>query len=257
MNWLRATRSAGQQRERIGISSSAAPGNGTPPLGDQPAVERYLTEVSARLPGSPRANSGIVAELRSGLADATDAHCAAGLTAPEAAAAAIDEFGDPADVADGFRAEIAAGLARRCAVAVLVTGPLVGVLWLVTAVASHLTPHLQWADLPPGLQVGVPLVGIAAGVTACGALFGIAATGRLTRWLPALPRQAPAAAAIAGFGAIGADALGLALLGVQLATAAGKLSPWPAAAAAAASIARLLFARRAARRCLSVRAGLA
>jgi hypothetical protein len=110
--------------------------------------------------------------------------------------------------------------------------------------------------LSPGLKVGVLMVAIAAGVTAGGALFGIAATGRLTRWLPALPRRAPAAAAVAGFGAVGADALGLALLGFQLATAAGTLSPWPAAAAAAASVVRLLFARRAARRCLAIRAGL-
>ena len=229
---------------------------GIPGSGAEPAVERYLAEVTARLPGPPRAHPDIVAELHSGILDATDAHCSAGLPPAEAVQAAIDEFGDPGQVADGFRAEIAAGLARRAAVVVLVTGPLVGVLWIVTAIASHLAPHHQWADLPAGLQAGVPLIAVAAGVTACGALFGIAATGRLTRWLPALPRRAPAAAAVAGFGAVGADALGLGLLGVQLATAAGTLSPWPTAAAAAASIARLMFARRAALRCLAIRAGL-
>jgi hypothetical protein len=227
-----------------------------PESGAQRAVERYLTEVTARLPGPRRARCDIVAELRSGLLDAMDARCSAGLPLCEAAQAAIDEFGDPARVADSFTTEIAAGLARHAAFVMLVTGPLVGVLWIITAVASHIAPHLQWPDLSPALQVGVPLVAIAVGVTACGALFGIAATGRLTRWLPALPRRAPAAAAVAGFGAVGADALGLALLGVQLATAAGTLSPWPAGAAAAASIARLLFARRAARRCLTTRAGL-
>jgi hypothetical protein len=221
--------------------------------GAQPAVEHYLTAVAARLPGSPRSHRDIVAELRSGILDATDTHCSAGLPPAEAVQAAIDEFGDPARVADSFKAEIAAGIARRAAVVVLVTGPLVGVLWIVTAVASQIAPHHQWADLSPGLQVGLSLVAVAAGVTACGALFGIAVTGRLTRWLPALPRRAPAAAAVAGFGAVGADALGLALLGVQLATAAGRLSPWPAAAAAAASIVRLMFARRAARRCLAIR----
>jgi hypothetical protein len=229
---------------------------GTPASGAQLAVERYLAEVTARLPGSPRSHRDIVAELRSGILDATDAHCSAGLPPAEAVQAAIDEFGDPIKVADGFTAEIAAGLARRAAVVVLVTGPLVGVLWIVTAVASHIAPHFQWSDLSPGLQVGVPLVAVAAGVTACGALFGIAATGRLTRWLPAMPRRAPAAGAAAGFGVVGADALGLALLGVQLATAAGTLSPWPAAAAAAASVARLMFARRAALRCLAIRTGL-
>jgi hypothetical protein len=228
----------------------------TPAPGIEPAVEHYLAEIAAQLPGSPRTRRDIVAELRSGLLDAMDAHCSAGLPPSAAVQAAISEFGDPAQVAGGFRTEIAVGLARRAAFVVLVTGPLVGALWIVTAVASHLAPNLQWADLSPGLKAGVPLVAIAAGVTAGGALFGIAATGRLTRWLPALPRRAPAAAAVAGFGAVGADALGLVLLGVQLATAAGTLSPWPAAAAAAASVARLLFARRAARRCLAIGAGL-
>jgi hypothetical protein len=197
-----------------------------------------------------------VAELRSGLLDATDAHCSAGLPPADAIKAAISEFGDPAEVADSFTNEIAAGLARRSAVDMLVTGPPVGVLWIITAIASHIAPHYQWADLSAGLQVGVPLVAIAVAVTACGALAGIAATGRLTRWLPAAPRRAPAAAAVAGFGAIGADVLGLALLALQLATAAGALSPWPAAAAAAASVVRLNFARRTARRCLAIRAGL-
>ena len=65
------------------------------------------------------------------------------------------------------------------------------------------------------------------------------------------------AAAVAGFGAMGADGLGLALLAAQLATAPGKLSPVLAAAAAAASVARLLLAGRAARRCLAFRATLA
>jgi hypothetical protein len=46
------------------------------------------------------------------------------------------------------------------------------------------------------------------------------------------------------------------LLAAQLATAPAKLSPVPAAVAAAASLARLLFARRAARDCLDTRASL-
>jgi hypothetical protein len=55
----------------------------------------------------------------------------------------------------------------------------------------------------------------------------------------------------------GADGLGLALLAAQLATAPGKLSPGLAAAAAAASLVRLMLARRAAWRCLASRATLA
>jgi hypothetical protein len=229
---------------------------GPPEPGAGTAVEGYLAEVTARLPGPPRAHAGIVAELRSGLLDATDAHRSAGLPPPQAALAAIREFGDPAQVAAGFRAEIAASQARRVAVTLLVTGPLVGLLWIATAVASHLALPWQWTSLSPGLGVGIRLVAVAAGVTAWAAILGIATTGRLTRWLPARPRRAPTAAAVAGFGAVSADGLGLALLTAQLATAPGKLSPVPAAAAAAASLARIMLARRAARHCLAIRASL-
>jgi hypothetical protein len=229
-----------------------------PQPGAGPAVERYLAEVSAGLPGPARAQAGILAELRSGLLDAADAHRSAGVPSAQAAAAAITEFGDPGEIAGGFRAEIAAGQARRVAVLVLVTGPLVGLVWLAEAAAGHPGARLglpwHWAGLfpPPGLL----LVAIAVAVTAWGALGGIASTGRLTRWLPDRPRRAPMAAAVAGLGAVGADALGLTLLAAQLATVPGKLSPALAAAAAAASLARLMFAGRAARRCLVLRASL-
>jgi hypothetical protein len=233
---------------------------GPPEPAAGPTIEGYLAEVAARLPGPPRAHAGIVAELRSGLLDAVDAHRSVGLPPAEAALAAVREFGDPAQVAAGFGAELAAGQARRVAVTLLATGPLVGLLWIATALASHLGIRLalpwQWTGLPPGLRAGMPLVAVAVGVTAWAALLGIATTGRLTRWLPARPRRAPTAAAVAGFGAVGADGLGLLLLAAQLATAPGKLSPLPAAVAAAASLARLLFARRAARDCLATRARL-
>ena len=197
-----------------------------------------------------------MAELRPGLMDAADAYASAGLAPAAAARAAISEFGDPGLIAEAFRAEIASRQARRVAVTLLVTGPLVGLLWAGTAAASHLAarpgPLWPWTGLSPVL----PLVAVAAGITACAALAGIAATGRLTRWLPARPRRAPAAAAVAGFGAMGADGLGLVLLAGWLATAPGGLSPVLAAVAGAASLARLLLAGRAARRCLAAAASL-
>jgi hypothetical protein len=232
-----------------------------PEPGAGPAVEGYLAEVIARLPGPARVPAGLVAELRSGLLDAADAYRSAGLPPAQAALAAIREFGDPAQVAAGFTAEIAASQARRVAVTLLVTGPLVGLLWIATAAASHLGIRLdlswEWTGPSPGLGVGMNLVAIAVGVTAWAALLGIAATGRLTRWLPARPRRATTAAAVAGFGAVTADGLGLALLAAQLATAPGNLSPVLAAAAAVASLTRLELAGRAARHCLAIRASLA
>jgi hypothetical protein len=225
------------------------------------AVDDYLRDVAAELPGPARAHSRILAELRSGLLDAADGHQEAGLPPARAAQAAVAEFGDPSLIAGSFAAEIAASQARQVAVVLLVTGPLVGLLWIGTAAASHYVFHLAALWHLTGsrsvFSLGIQLVVVAATVTAWAAVVGIAATGRLTRWLPFSPRRAPTAVAVAGFGAVGADALGLALLAGELAMAPGRLSVLPATAAAVASLGRLLLARRAARRCLSLRARLA
>jgi hypothetical protein len=220
------------------------------------AVESYLAEVSARLPGPARARAGIVAELRSGLLDATDAYSCAGLPDERAALAAIGEFGDPDLVADSFRTEIAARQARRVSVSLAAAGPLVGLLWIAAAFASHLGVQLASHGLSPVLRTGCYLAALIIAAEAWAALLGIAATGRLSRWLPTRPRRAPTAAVVAGCGAAGADIVMLSLLAVLLALVPGQLATIPIALAATASCARLTLATRAARRCLAIRAAL-
>jgi Epoxide hydrolase N terminus/HAAS len=91
-------------------------------------IDAYLGEVAAALTGPPRARADIVAELRSGLLDAADAHRSAGLAAAPAAEAAIGEFGDPRQVAAAFRPELTLTQARRLALTLVATGPLIGLL---------------------------------------------------------------------------------------------------------------------------------
>jgi hypothetical protein len=226
--------------------------------GDGEAAERYLAELAARLPGPDRVRADIVAELRAGLLDAIDAHLAAGMLPGDAAAAAIREFGDPAQVAAAFRPELAARQARRVAIGLLATGPLVGLLWATAALASHIgvhpAPPWQWTGAPPGARVAFPLAATAVAVTVWTALFALATTGRLTRWLPARPGQGLTAAAIAGYGAATADVIILLLLASELTSAPGSLAPLPIAVAAGGSLTRLTLAQRAARRCRTARA---
>jgi hypothetical protein len=228
-----------------------------PELSPPGEIERYLAEVTARLPGPRAAHPGIVAELRSGLLDASDGYLAAGLSPAAAARAAVREFGAAGLVADGFRTEIGARHARRVATILLVSGPLVGLLWLAVAAASRpavrIAAFWHWTTVPAGLGAGLQLVAVAITVTALAGALSIASAGRLSRWVPAAPGHAPLAAAVAACGAVGADGLGLALLAAELAVTQGKLPLLPAAAAAAASAARLLLARRAASRCLAMR----
>jgi hypothetical protein len=244
----------------VALHRPTLPGLTTPPGCGACAVESYLAEVGARLSGTVRARAGIVDELRSGLLDATDAYCRAGLPDEQAAQAAIGEFGDPGLVADGFRTEIAARQARRVSVSLAATGPLVGLLWIAAAFASHLglqlAPRGPSPDLSAVLRTGCYLAALIIAAEAWAALLGIAATGRLSRWLPVRPRRAPTAAVVAGFGAAGADIVMLSLLAALLALAPGQLATIPIALAAAASCARLTLATRAARRCLAIRAVL-
>ena len=225
-----------------------------------PVLDAYVDQVAARLPGPPRARRDIVAELRSGLLDAVDAHHGAGLPAATAAEAAVTEFGDPRLVADAFRPELTMKQARRVAVALAAAGPPIGLLWAAAALASHIAIRhaapWPWADLRPLSLVAFSLAAGAVLITVCSTLATVAATGRLTRWLADPSRIAAATAATAGFGAAAADVALFALLASQLASAPGALAPIPVAAAAMASLIRLALARRAAGRCLAARAAL-
>jgi hypothetical protein len=225
------------------------------------AVESYLADVAVRLPCPARPRTDIVAELRAGLLDSVDSYRSAGLAPAEATGAAIGDFGDPREIAAAFGPELAVRSSRRIALALVAAGPVIGVLWVVAAAASHLAASRvlpwQWASAPSGFLLdALPLVAAVLAVTVAAALFTVAATGRLGRWLPQRPRLIPAAAATAGFGAAFVDVIVLALLASQLISVPGRLAPVPVAAAAAASLLRLTLARRAARRCLRVRATL-
>ena len=208
-------------------------------------VEDYLAEVGARLPGPARERASILAELRGGLLDTVDAYRDAGVSAAGTAAAAhasadtatadataahaaadtaadvaaaIEEFGDPGLVAAAFGPGLALGQARRVALTLLVTGPLVGLLWATAATASHIgsrqVPPWHWVGALPGSLMVFPLAA-AITIAVWTALFTIAATGRATRWLPDRPRLAPGTAAVAGFGAAGADVALFVLLASQ------------------------------------------
>jgi cytochrome bd-type quinol oxidase subunit 2 len=194
----------------------------------------------------------ILAELDAGLRDAAEAHRAAGLETGQAARAAVAEFGSPEQVASGFRGELRTAQARRTALALLATGPLVGAAWAGTALASHIGAHLtapwQWDGMTAGARLATHL-GLVVLLTAiASALFTVATTGRLTRWVRARP---PASAALAASGTAAMDLTLLTLLVTQAATAPGRLAALPAVLAAAASLTRLVLAGRAARRCLA------
>jgi HAAS len=221
------------------------------------AVADYLAAVAEQLRGPAADRVLITEELRDGLLEAVEAYQVQGCSAQEAAAAAITEFGDPRMVAEAFGPELAAVQARRVALGLLVTGPLVGLAWIAAVAANALPP---WRHQLTGPWLALPLVGLALAVACPALVLTVAATGRLGRRLggglarrPALP---PTAAALAGLAAVLADLTLLAILGSQTLASPGSLLWAPVVVAAGASLTRLSLAGRAARRCLATRAAL-
>lgn len=155
----------------------------------QAQLDAYVGELAARLRGPRRRRQRVLAELRDGLDGAVDARITDGQPEAQAVTAAIAEFGSPETVAEAFGGELATAYARRTVAAYVVTGPLVGISWLLL-----LQPH-PWRTGLIALVVAIPVLPLIAFAVATAATT-LATTGRLMRWLPeASPRRALSATA--------------------------------------------------------------
>jgi hypothetical protein len=191
-------------------------------------LDAYLADLALRLSGPRRRRAAILAELGDGLHHATDDHISAGLTPAQAAAAAINQFGDPQAVADAFAGELATAYARRTIACYVATGPLVGIWWLLL-----LQPH-PWRTGLTALVAAIPVLPVIALVIATAA-GTIATTGRLIRWLPeAGPRRALVATTAVGALCLVADITMITIFAVSAAPA-----PPLAVIAVAASLTRI------------------
>ena len=217
------------------------------------AVADYLAEVAAKLTGTAAARVAITDELRDGLLETLERHLARGRPHPEATAAAIAEFGDPRTVAAAFAPELAAVQARRIALGLMVTGPLVGLTWIAAVAANALPP---WRHQLAGPWLALPLVGLALVVAGPALGLTVAATGRLSRRLGRRATFPPTAAAIAALAAVVADLTLLTIITGQALTSPGSSTWAPVLLAVGASLTRVTLAGRAIRRCLATRAAL-
>ena len=191
-----------------------------------------------------------------GCMEALETHQARGCSQAEATAAAIAEFGDPDTVAAAFGPELAAVQARRVALGLLVTGPLVGLAWIAAVAVNALPP---WRHQLIGPWLALPLVGLALAVAGPALGLTVAATGRLGRRLGRVVDRAtlpPTAAAVAALAAVVADLTLLGIITGHALTSPGSYVWAPVIVAAGASLTRVTLAGRAARRCLATRAAL-
>jgi HAAS len=120
-------------------------------MADRDLIDGYLAELSRRLP--PDA----VEELADGLEETVDDYLRRGLAPAAAVAAAIEEFGRPAQVTAAFARQSAG---RRTAFALLATSPAFAVLWGSTLISTKAwTWHIP---LAAAISFGVILVAVVA-----------------------------------------------------------------------------------------------
>ena len=222
------------------------------------AIDDYLVALDGCLRGPAIMRRAIRDELRDGLLEAERAYRAAGVSGERAAAAAVADFGEPGTVAAAFAPELAARDARRVALALLRTGPLIGLMWGLAALASGMAvghaPPWRWPV--PGIHLAFPLIAAAIATSGIAGALTIAATGRLSarRHLTRRPaRLASTAATTIAASALTCDLALLALLITSAANASGSLAWLPATVAATASLTRLALAARAGRRLVATR----
>jgi hypothetical protein len=171
------------------VAGDLTPGRPTKP----PSVllADYLADVEARMPGRGRGRRFALMELADGLDDAVAHYRVLGMNPDTAAARAVRDCGPPSVVAAEFTTVLATGQARRIALALLLTGPLIGLLWLMT---------LAPGQGPQALLLRVPLLVVLVVVAVAAGVLTMAATGPAIRWLPELgraPRRATATACAA------------------------------------------------------------
>lgn len=212
-------------------------------------IRDYVAELRSYLRGPARVKSRVLEEIAVDLESAMGKFRELGLEVSEAAAAGVAEMGSAKDVAEGFADELAMSEARATLRSLLITGPLVGLWWLL------LLAPAGWMSQPGELIAVIPVLPAVALAVAAGVLT-LATTGSLIRWLPeSSSRRAILAAASVGAVCIAADLLVLTTLTVRFATGSGgSFAAGLVALAVIASLVRLPCAIWATSRCLRTRA---
>lgn len=147
-------------------------------------MTRYLAEIGARLPGPSRWHRELLNELRDGLNDAITHYRDQGLASKAAVTRAVVESGPAEVVAAAYTELIRMRQARRTAFALLVSGPVIGLIWLIT---------LAPGQTPDALLVRVPPLGLLVLIAATSAAITLASTGSQQRWFASgarLPHRA-------------------------------------------------------------------
>lgn len=136
-------------------------------------VDEYLTALSKLLGGPRRRKADLLAEARDHLTDATEAFEADGLDHDAAEREAVADFGELAEVAPGYRAELAVSQSRRTAVLLFLVLIIQPIVWREGAWSWNKEPVTP-SPLNTILNNLVEIVGM---IAIAGAVLAVVAAG--------------------------------------------------------------------------------
>jgi hypothetical protein len=131
-------------------------------------VDDYLTGLSRALPGPRRRKADLLAEARDHLVDATEAFEADGLDRDSAEREAVADFGELAEIAPGYRAELAVSQSRRTAMLLFLVLIIQPIVWQEGVWSWNQDPAGDSAvnEFLQSLVRGIGMVAIAGAVLA-------------------------------------------------------------------------------------------
>jgi hypothetical protein len=204
---------------------------GVPPA----PMETYLRDVEGRIPRWRRARRAVLAELADGLCDAAEHYVARGVSPDQAAARAVRDSGPAPVVAQAISEVLSAAQAHTTAAALVLTGPVVGMLWLSALVPGR--PPSALLVQRPGIGLSVVAAALFAGLTV------------LTTRFAHLPTHlTPARTAAIACAAAALCDVSLIVVAVSALTSHSPQLMSPLTLAGAASMVRLALTQRVARR---------
>ena len=147
-------------------------------MAGHPVIERYVADLSVRLPGPRRWRAAVLDEIRDSLLDGMDAHSDATHDAAAAARRAVQEHGPVDRIAGAYAAELAVAWTRRTGLLALATIPVMAIVWNV---ALRTGPLPRWHPSGTGLHVAEALIAGGICLTFVCSTAALLCTGRLAR----------------------------------------------------------------------------
>jgi hypothetical protein len=216
-----------------------------------PVIERYIAEVSVRLPGPRHWRAEVLDEIRDSLLEGMDAHSDGTGDLMAAAQRAVAEHGPVDQISGAYAPEAAVVWARRAGLLTLGIIPVMAVVWNV---ALSVGPSSQWRPAGLGLHLAAALIAGGVCLTSISSGAALIGTGRLSRIVSGHLQALRLAICAASAASAAVSVAVLTLLGVVAARAvtAPESLEWPAVLAALAlSLTALTSVGHIARRCVT------